>query len=88
MRDTIERPYDPAIEASLRQAYTTALSETHACGTVQIHLGSAVVEYLRQRYLTHRSTLPMDPVIWGYPIITDERYLPEHVAIHVVRVIA
>lgn len=66
----------------LATAYAQALKLSHAGGSVQIHMGADVVEYLRSL-----CTVPDPSVVsttcWGYPVIeADERLPADHISVH------
>jgi len=84
-------PVDEAqqeIERRLRMAYATALRHSHEGGSIQIHAGSAVVDYLKSTVTHPRHPLLnglVQPRAFGYPIIpADEHQAVDYIGIHVV----
>ena len=78
------------MDEKLRLAYATAMKAQHECGSVQIHVGTKVRDYLRSLVTVpdaHR-VLDIDQRMWGFPCVVDERAWPESITVHVVQVIA
>lgn len=68
----------------LRAAYATAMQQQHASGSVEIHLGSHVLEYLRSIGLKYDALAPRSNV-WGFPVIPAPGHLPNHISVHTVQ---
>jgi hypothetical protein len=81
---------DEQIESAIRTAYLTAITAQHQGCSIQIHVGSAVLEHLKARCTEEiQGWRPPDaPTMWGFPLIPDDTLPPEGVAIHSVRRIA
>mgnify|MGYP003434276818 CR=1 FL=1 len=72
----------------LRLAYATALRHAHEGGSIQIHAGTAVVDYFRTLVTHPRHPLLnglVRPTAFGHPIIPAAEALgSDHLSVHVV----
>ena len=76
------------LERQIRMAYATALRHAHEGGSIQIHAGTDVVEYLKSLVTHPRHPLLNNlvrPKMFGHPIIEAAEALgPDHISVHVV----
>lgn len=84
----------PRFDDKLRTAYATAMAAMHSSGSVQIHVGTEVAEYLRSLVraelngVVQEWAIPAQRTMWGFPVVIDENARPESITVHVVQVIA
>lgn len=70
------------IDVRLKTAYATAMAHQHGGGCVEIHLGRAVIDYLKSLM----SDPPPDAepaTVYGFPVVKSDR-TPDHISIHAV----
>lgn len=76
------------MERRIKMAYATALRHVHEGGSIQIHAGADVVDYLKSLVTHPRHPLLntlVRPTAFGHPVIpADENLGGDHLSIHVV----
>jgi hypothetical protein len=75
-----------ALHDRLVQTYRVAMVASHGGARVQIHVGSAVESYFKNLCSEVEGwAAPVDrTTLWGYPVVVDERYQPDHIGVHTV----
>lgn len=75
----------------IRDSYLAATEAARQSGTsVQIALGSAMIEYLKSRTTVTHSDGPLTALqrLWGFPVVQAEDWAgPDHVSIRTVRIL-
>jgi len=77
----------PELDRKIADAYRTALTHTHQGGSVQVHVGSEFVYYLKgMADIPSDKSFPIHEArLFGFPIIpADEALGPDHISVHVV----
>lgn len=83
--------YRLELERKIRQAYGTALQHSHEGGSVQIHAGTAIVDYFKAKAEHPRHPLLnglIVPRMFGYPLVPVEHDDPGHISVHVVHYVS
>lgn len=80
-----------AMRQRLALAYHEAMTATHARGSVSIHAGVDVVQWMKDQCVRSddRPWMPAQTTVWGFPVVVAPDELgPDHLSVHVVTVIA
>lgn len=81
----LEREFDDKLRAAFLAACVAQRGD--GCSSVQIHMGSNVIEHLRA-LCTQPDPLTLGRTCWGFPVIEAPAAMPDHISVHAVQVIA